>query len=69
VVIDQFLQAPILLALIIMGMALMQGEGISGMMSDMRREYMSTLIANCEQHSRCECLCVCVCVCVLVSTS
>ena len=48
VAIDQFIQAPALLALIISGMSIMQGKGIDGMKLDMRHEYVSTLIKNCE---------------------
>ena len=48
VVIDQFVQAPALLALIIMGLALMEGRGISGMKMDMEKEYFYSLIQNCE---------------------
>jgi hypothetical protein len=48
VFIDQFIQAPILLAFIIMGMGLMQGEWIGDLQEDMQKQYMSTLIANCK---------------------
>ena len=48
VAIDQFLQAPALLALIITGLAFMEGRGISGMRMDMQDEYIYSLIQNCE---------------------
>jgi hypothetical protein len=48
VVIDQFIQAPILLAFIILGMGLMQGEWIGQLQEDMQKQYISTLIANCK---------------------
>jgi hypothetical protein len=48
VCIDQFIQAPILLAFIILGMGLMQGEGIGELQKDMQKQYTSTLIANCK---------------------
>jgi hypothetical protein len=50
VAIDQGIQAPALLALIIMGMSVMEGEGIEGAKQDMRHEYVSTLIKNCEYY-------------------
>ena len=48
VIIDQFVQAPILLALIIMGMSFMEGRGLTGMISDLKQQYASTLIQNCK---------------------
>lgn len=48
VVIDQFLQAPALLASMIMGMALMEGRGIDGVKVDMENQYMEALIKNWE---------------------
>mmetsp|Transcript_8117 Transcript_8117/g.19622 ORF Transcript_8117/g.19622 Transcript_8117/m.19622 type:complete len:257 (+) Transcript_8117:180-950(+) len=48
VVIDQFLQAPALLAFMIMGMALMECRGISGVKVDMENQYMEALIKNWE---------------------
>ncbi|CAJ1966448.1 unnamed protein product [Cylindrotheca closterium] len=48
VVIDQFLQAPALLAVMIMGMALMEGRGISGVTVDMENQYVEALIKNWE---------------------
>jgi hypothetical protein len=48
VFIDQLIQAPILLAFIILGMGLMQGEGIGELQEDLQKQYMSTLIANCK---------------------
>ena len=46
--IDQGLQAPALLALIISCLALLKGTGIDGVKSDMQANYMKTLIANCK---------------------
>lgn len=46
VAIDQFVQAPALLALIITGLAFMEGRGISGMRMDMHKEYIYSLIQN-----------------------
>ena len=48
VVIDQFVQAPALLALIISGMALMEGRGKSGVHQDIQLEYTTALIKNWE---------------------
>ena len=48
VFIDQFIQAPILLAFIITGMGLMQGEWIGELQEDLQKQYVSTLIANCK---------------------
>ena len=48
VFIDQFLQAPILLGLIIIGMGLMQFESIEEIKHDLDQQYISTLIANCK---------------------
>ena len=50
VFIDQFLQAPILLGLIIIGMGLMQFESIEEIKHDLDQQYISTLIANCKFH-------------------
>ena len=56
VVIDQFLQAPALLAFMIMGMALMEGRGIDGVRVDMENQYVQALIKNCK-HSTSAALC------------
>jgi hypothetical protein len=48
VVIDQFAQAPILLALIISGLAFMEGRGLDGIKEDMEKQYIYSLIQNCE---------------------
>lgn len=48
VIVDQFLQAPALLAVMIMGMALMEGRGIDGICQDMQSEYRTALIKNWE---------------------
>ena len=45
--IDQGLQAPALLALIISCLALLKGTGLDGVKADMQAHYMNTLIANC----------------------
>ena len=47
VCIDQFLQAPLLLALIIIGMGMMQFESYHAIKHDLKQQYVSTLIANC----------------------
>jgi hypothetical protein len=48
--VDQFLQAPALLAVMIMGMALMEGRGIQGLQGDMQKEYTTALMKNCKQN-------------------
>jgi len=48
VFIDQFIQAPILLAIMICALSLMKGEGIAGMKKDMEDSFLQALIANCE---------------------
>lgn len=48
VCIDQFIQAPLLLALIIIGMGFMEGEGFSTVEHNLKKQYVSTLIANCK---------------------
>ena len=48
VAIDQFFQAPALLALMITGMALMDGKGIAGVYKDMQKDYKTALIKNCK---------------------
>jgi hypothetical protein len=48
VAIDQGLQAPIVLALIITGLAFMEGRGIGGIRQDMGNAYIYSLIQNCE---------------------
>lgn len=47
VFIDQFIQAPILLAVMISMLSLMKGEGIEGVKTDMRDSFVDALIANC----------------------
>jgi len=47
VVIDQFIQAPILLAIMISMLSLMKGEGIQGVKHDMADNFVNALIANC----------------------
>lgn len=46
VVIDQFAQAPALLALIISGLAFMEGRGLDGIKDDMQKQYIYSLIQN-----------------------
>jgi hypothetical protein len=48
VFIDQFIQAPILLALMISSLSLMSGVGLNGMKYDLRSNYVDSLIANCK---------------------
>jgi hypothetical protein len=48
VFIDQFIQAPILLALMISSLGIMKGTGIDGVQKDMEDNYVDTLIANCK---------------------
>ena len=45
--IDQGIQAPALLALIISLLAVLKGNGVTGIKVDMKANYMHTLIANC----------------------
>lgn len=45
--IDQFIQAPILLAIMISMLSFMKGEGIDGVKTDLRESYVDALIANC----------------------
>ena len=46
VFIDQFVQAPVMLALIVMGLAFMEGKGWVGMVGDMDDQYLSALLHN-----------------------
>jgi len=48
VFIDQFIQAPILLAIMICALSLMKGEGFTGMKHDMSDSFLAALIANCK---------------------
>ena len=48
VVIDQFIQAPILLAIMICALSLMKGEGLRGTKQDMSHNFLVALIANCK---------------------
>jgi hypothetical protein len=48
VCIDQGIQAPILLALMISSLAIMKGTGFDGVKSDMGDNYVASLIANCK---------------------
>ena len=48
VCIDQFLQAPILLAIMIFSLSLMKGQGFGGAKQDLENTFMISLIANCR---------------------
>jgi hypothetical protein len=48
VFIDQFIQAPILLALMISSLTIMKGTGIDGVKKDLEDNFVVTLIANCK---------------------
>lgn len=48
VIIDQFIQAPILLALMISSLSIMKGSGVDGVKRDMGDNFIVTLIANCK---------------------
>jgi hypothetical protein len=48
VIIDQFLQAPLLLAVMIVALGFMKGEGIGGTKRDMDANFIDALIANCK---------------------
>jgi hypothetical protein len=48
VCIDQFLQAPLLLAVMISALSLMKGEGFAGVKRDLGNSYIDALIANCK---------------------
>jgi peroxisomal membrane protein 2 len=47
VVIDQFMQAPLLLAIMIGALSIMKGEGFRGVAHDLTVNFETTLIANC----------------------
>jgi peroxisomal membrane protein 2 len=47
VVIDQFIQAPLLLAIMIGALSIMKGEGFRGVAHDLTVNFETTLIANC----------------------
>jgi predicted permease len=51
VFIDQFVQAPILLAIMIFALSLMKRKGLDAAKEDLSRTFMKSLIANCEFHS------------------
>lgn len=53
VVIDQFIQAPILLAIMIFSLGLMKGQGFGGAKQDLSNTFMESLIANCMIHFHC----------------
>lgn len=48
VFIDQFIQAPILLAFMISSLSIMKGTGFEGVVKDMGDNYIMSLIANCK---------------------
>jgi hypothetical protein len=50
VCIDQFIQAPILLAIMILLLALMKGRGFVGAKQDLAHSFVQALIANCKLH-------------------
>jgi len=50
VVIDQFMQAPLILALMISTLSILKGEGFEGVVADMSNNYFDSLIANCKCH-------------------
>ena len=45
--IDQLIQAPILLAIMIFSLSLMKGQGFTGAKQDLSNSFMESLIANC----------------------
>lgn len=47
VLIDQFIQAPLLLAIMIGALSIMKGQGFSGVAKDLKCHFKDTLIANC----------------------
>jgi hypothetical protein len=47
VIIDQFIQAPLLLAIMIITLSALQGNTIVGVRNEMQISYISSLIANC----------------------
>jgi hypothetical protein len=49
VCIDQFIQAPILLAIMIFSLSLMKGQGFTGALQDLSNTFMVSLIANCTR--------------------
>jgi hypothetical protein len=50
VLIDQFIQAPILLALMISSLSIMKGTGVDGVKRDLGDNFVVTLIANCKSY-------------------
>ena len=51
--IDQFVQAPILLAIMVSALTLMEGHGVARVEQDLTSDFMPTLIANCEFRHLC----------------
>jgi hypothetical protein len=51
VIIDQFVQAPILLGVMISLLALLKGTGLIGILHDLRNTYGTALLANCKHTS------------------
>jgi peroxisomal membrane protein 2 len=47
VIIDQFIQAPLLLAVMICALSIMKGQGLKGMKQDMHDNFVNALLANC----------------------
>ena len=50
VFIDQFIQAPLLLAFMICALSIMKGEGFQGMKQDMTDTFVGALLANCTYY-------------------
>lgn len=48
VIIDQFIQAPLLLAIMISMLSIMKGGGLKGVKDDMQSNFVDALIANCK---------------------
>lgn len=53
VCIDQFIQAPILLAMMISMLSILKGQGIEGVRHDLHENFWNALVANCTLYSCC----------------
>jgi Mpv17 / PMP22 family len=53
VCVDQFIQAPLLLAIMIAALSLMKGLGLIGVKHDLQHTFLDALIANCKDDSFC----------------
>jgi hypothetical protein len=51
VCVDQFIQAPLLLAIMIAALSLMKGLGMIGVKHDLQHTFLGALIANCKDDS------------------